>query len=148
MRIPGPGVSFPLCSMLLACGAVNAKLIDEDGGIVINSASELEEACEELEIAGEEVFEVVFEAATTGCDWGASGNLEAAQGILTARTEAVENLELGSGELACDLDFEFTDISGEFDLGVYHLDRCSCPSVEYRGVQQCFFLGIGLGIYK
>ena len=50
---------------LLGCGAADVKLIDEDGGIIINSASELEEACDELEIAGEEVFEVVFEAATS-----------------------------------------------------------------------------------
>ena len=35
-------------------------------GIEIGSASELEDACEDLESAGEQVFEIVFEASTGG----------------------------------------------------------------------------------
>ena len=112
------------CSMLLACGVADVKLSqDDDEGIEIGSASELEDACEELESAGEEVFEVVFEASTDGCSWGEDGNLEASQGYLTARSEVFQTLSLEDGKLACDLDFEFTEISADYDPRMYYDDN-------------------------
>jgi hypothetical protein len=109
--------------MLPGCGAVRAALFDDPDGIDIGSAAELEEACEELETDGELVFEVVFEAATSGCDWGEGGNQDAEQGFLTARTEATQSLELDEGDIACDLDFEFTDISSDYDPVMYYDDN-------------------------
>ena len=45
--------------VLAGCGVADAKLTaEEDTTIEIGSASELEDACEELEEAGEEVFEI------------------------------------------------------------------------------------------
>ena len=67
---------------------------EEENGIEIGSASELEDACEELEDAGEQVFEIVFEASTGGCDWGDDGNMDATQGFVTARSEAFQTIEL------------------------------------------------------
>ena len=112
------------CTTVVSCGAVNANLDeDEDNGISIGSAEELEDACEELEIAGEEVFEVVFSASTGGCDWGQDGNLDEAQGYLTARSESTVTIELDAGQIGCDLDFEFTDISSDYDPRMYYDDN-------------------------
>jgi len=124
MRISISAVSFLFCSTLTGCGAVGVKLSDDDdNGIEIGSAEELEDACEELEVAGEEVFEVVFEASTGGCNWDEDGNLPASQGLLTARTEVIQVIELEETQLACDLDFEFTDISSEYDPRMYYDDN-------------------------
>ena len=110
------------CSIFSACGAVDAKLRD-GGGIQIGSAQDLEEACEENDIAGEEVFEVFFSATSGGCDWGDAGNLPAEQGYLTARVEDEFSIELDSDRIGCDLDFEFTDIDADYDPMMYYDDN-------------------------
>ena len=110
------------CSIFSGCGAVDAKLQD-DGGIEIGSAQDLEEACEDNELAGEEVFEVVFSATSGGCDWDEQGNLPAQQGYLTARVEAEFSIELESDRIGCDMDFEFTDIDADYDPMMYYDDN-------------------------
>ena len=109
---------------VVGCGVADVKITaEEENGIEIGSASELEDACEELEEAGEQVFEIVFEASTGGCDWGEDENLDAAQGLVTARSSAFQTIELDAGQVACDMNFEFTDISSEYDPMMYYDDN-------------------------
>ena len=42
---------------------------------------------------------------------------------MTARTATVQTIELDEGEVACDMNFEFTDISADYDPMMYYDDN-------------------------
>jgi len=85
------------------------------GGVVpleIEDAEDVRDACEErADQIVTETFRVVFEGTTGGCPWGQDGNLEEDNGVLTARVEQVETLELEE-VVICDMAFDFAGEAG------------------------------------
>ena len=53
------------------------------------------------------VYEVTFEGIDPGCEWGVDGNLEPAEGHLTARVEQSRSVDISSFSQICDLGFDF-----------------------------------------
>lgn len=103
---------LPLALFLPACTGSGVL------GGPIDSVDDLRAACDDLEPEDVEL-QVQFQGLTGGCDFGAKDNLPADQGVLTARKAQFVNLELPSGGVACDLDFDF----GGFDPSLEQVVR-------------------------
>lgn len=80
----------------------------------IEDAEDLEEACEEhADLVEEETVRVEFPATVGQCAWGEDGNLDAADGYLTARVEQTRSLDLPDDVVVCDMELSF---AGEVGL--------------------------------
>jgi hypothetical protein len=69
---------------------------------------------------------VSFDARPAGCAWGQDGNLDMAQGVVTARVEGREGIDVPEGAVVCGLDFEFqvdpqVDPTMEYDDHMFFL---------------------------
>jgi hypothetical protein len=91
----------------------------DSGETEIEDAQDVREACEER--ADElitQTYRVEFEAIAGGCAWGEDGNIGQEQGVLTARVEQVEALDLGP-VVICDMGFDFSGEGGMVQRIVY-----------------------------
>ena len=103
---------------LVGCaGQLNVNDDDDTGGGIddvgdIEDSEDVLEACEEYaDQILTETFRVEFPATHGGCPWGEDGNLGQQQGVLTARVEETESLDL-EGLVVCDMDFAFAGEAG------------------------------------
>jgi hypothetical protein len=69
-------------------------------------ARSIVEACDAVEPT-RVTLDVHFPKRGPGCEWGEDGNLEPAQGLITARTEDLVALDMPSGVALCDVSFDF-----------------------------------------
>ena len=103
---------FLVPCLLLACNKGGITPFDSGSETIIEDATDVRTACEER--AAElvtETFVVEFPAIAGGCEWGVDGNLEQAQGVLTARVEQFETLALDN-VVICDMAFDFSGEGG------------------------------------
>jgi hypothetical protein len=78
----------------------------------IEDAEDVRDACEEQADQLEtETIRVTFAGTPGGCPWGDYGNLQPEDGVLTARVEQVEALEL-EDVVICDMAFDFAGEAG------------------------------------
>ncbi len=102
-----------LTAIALLGGCSGSLLVDglpdpED----IEDAEDVVDACEDnADAIVTETYRITFERTTGGCPWGTEGNLQPAQGVLTARVEQTEALELDD-VLICDMEFAFAGEAG------------------------------------
>ena len=92
---------IPVLGLLLATSACKGS-IDLD----VETPEELAELCEKYE-PETRLVRVDVPANNDTCAWGQDGNLEPAQGVITARDEVYVDLELPDDIVVCDLAFEF-----------------------------------------
>ena len=78
----------------------------------IEDAEDVQNACDEnADSILTETFTVEFETTTGGCPWGQADNLDEQQGVLTARVEQIESLDLDE-IIICDMEFNFAGEAG------------------------------------
>lgn len=80
------------------------------------------EACE-LATPETTTLVVSFPEREPGCDWGEDGNLEPAQGALTARAEDVQGLDLPADVAICDVGFDFQGVDPEVEQHIRYDDH-------------------------
>ncbi len=101
---------------LLASGCASGALGDGEKGadgnrFNINSTEDIETICTDNEPVSVTLL-VEFPATAPGCPFGEDDNLDAEQGVITARVEQVSELTLPDEVVVCDLAFDFLGISG------------------------------------
>lgn len=102
---------FLLVAPLVACNSGKGELDDDDDGVDLGDAGDVADLCEEEE-PETVTLTVEFPATSGGCDWGEDGNLDPSQGIVTARLEQTDSLELPDDAVICDVTFDFEGITG------------------------------------
>lgn len=99
----------------LGCGSGKGTVDDgpgtADSGDPIADADDVATACAEGEPESL-TLTVSFPAPEPGCEWGAPGNLEPEQAVVTARREEVQSLELPDDAIICDVQFDFGGVGG------------------------------------
>jgi hypothetical protein len=104
---------LPAVLLSLACNRGKVSLSD------LEDEDDILDACEEYETSVAEV-QVVFPATTDACPWGEGDNIDAANGVFTARVEQDEALDLPEDSVICDLDFDFSGlVPDEVQVMVY-----------------------------
>ena len=99
-----------LLAMLLLVGCAGELNVEEIGNI--DDAEDVIETCEEnADSILTDSFRIEFEQTAGGCPWGQDDNLQPSQGILTARMEQTEALDLDD-ILVCDMEFAFAGEAG------------------------------------
>ena len=99
---------------LLGCSSGKIALDD------LEDAGDIADACEEYE-PEEITLEVLFPAQTEACSWGEDGNMEATNGLFSARVEQLEQLEMPDDAVICDMGFDFSGgiLPGQVQFMVY-----------------------------
>ena len=105
-----PILAIPL---LVACKGS----IDLDNATVEEIQDLCRESTPEVHIAN-----VLFPADPPGCAWGEDGNLDMAQGQVTARAEQRVVIELPEDVVVCDLVFDFA-VDGDLEQTLYYDDN-------------------------
>jgi hypothetical protein len=91
------------------------------GTLQIGSAEDVATLCER-ETPTVETFTLTFPADPPGCAWGEDGNLEMAQGVVTARAEQHLTLPLPEDAVVCDLTLDF-EVDPGFEQALYYDDN-------------------------
>lgn len=91
------------------------------GTLKIASADDVAALCER-ETPTTETFSLTFPDDPPGCAWGQDGNLEMAQGVVTARAEQHLGLPLPEGAVVCDLALDF-EVDPGFEQVIYYDDN-------------------------
>ncbi|MFT7519482.1 MAG: hypothetical protein ACI9MC_001624 [Kiritimatiellia bacterium] len=97
--------------------------------------------------------QIVFEADPPGCAWGEDGNLEPAQGQVTARAEQRVSVDLPDDVVICDLTFDFEADSGSdhnlyYDDNMFILYNDVVLAASYGPMVDLFETSDGLPIYN
>ena len=106
-----------LCLVVFICsGCASGALDDGDKGSAdnrfnIDSTEDIETICTDNEPVSVTLL-VEFPATSPGCPFGEDDNLDAEQGVITARVEQFSELALPDEVVVCDLSFDFVGISG------------------------------------
>jgi len=106
--------SVALVSSLLTVACSSGELEGEKGrqdSFSINSTDDIATACSE----GDPIsvtLEVEFPATDPDCPFGEGDNMDIENGVITARVEQFDSLELPEGVVVCDLAFDFQGITG------------------------------------
>jgi hypothetical protein len=99
-------------------------------------------------------FEIVFPSDPPGCDWGENGNLEKENGIITARAEQTQSLDVPDGVVLCDLSFSFNGIDPSSSPTIVYDDHFFLTfndvvlAASYRNMVEAFPRDDGLPIYE
>ncbi|MED5374497.1 MAG: hypothetical protein VX899_26005 [Myxococcota bacterium] len=98
------------------------SLVGCRGNLEINSAEDLINACEELK-QEDETVNMTFLGHSDGCAWGEDGNGDRTQGVISARREDYQSMELPEGGVACDLQFDFYGLNPDLEQEITYDDH-------------------------
>lgn len=101
--------------------ALTLLMIGCRGSFRIESAEDVASVCER-HTPTVETFTLTFPADPPGCAWGEDGNLEMAQGVVTARAEQHLTLPLPEDAVVCDLTMSF-EVDPGFEQVIYYDDN-------------------------
>lgn len=77
----------------------------------VEDADDVEDLCDEYEAQIEDdTLEIIFAATTSACPWGQDDNGTEQEGVITARVEQQEELDIDDDVLLCDLDLDMTGL--------------------------------------
>lgn len=82
------------------------------GEIVLADAEELAAYCEDA-TTEQVTYTIDFGEVGPGCAWGEDGNGEPTQGVMSARFELEEVLDVGEDNIICGVDLDFSGMSSD-----------------------------------